>query len=149
MAGACASTSPSAPSGIPTSCAVWPSAPPTCCSSRRTSCESNSVSRLDLPLPNKGVKHPGRLKPKAFIKRDGPIVGFGHRQRDEPESAPAKVPGRGGHHHFAQPGRTVFREHAHLRNVANIGTHLRAENQSDQRPRAAFDYDERRLRVKR
>jgi hypothetical protein len=40
MAGACASTSPSAPSGIPTSCGGWPSAPPMCCLSRKTFCAS-------------------------------------------------------------------------------------------------------------
>src|ERR1700730_13113649 len=37
MAGGCASTSSSAPSGIPTLCGVWPSARRMCCSSRRTS----------------------------------------------------------------------------------------------------------------
>src|ERR1700686_1853352 len=37
MAGGCASTSRSAPSGIPTLCGVWPSARRMCCSSRRTS----------------------------------------------------------------------------------------------------------------
>src|SRR2546430_12526272 len=52
MAGACASTFRSAPSGIPTLCAVWQSARRMCCSWRRTYCVDKScyINMIDQAM---------------------------------------------------------------------------------------------------
>ena len=50
---------------------------------------------------------------------------------------------------FAKSGGAILRKHADLRDVTNIGTHLRAQDQPDQRSRAALEHAERRLRIER
>ena len=63
------------------------------------------------------------------------------------ESPLAEIFRRGGQHRFAESGGAVFRKHAHLRNVAYIGPHLRTENKADQRMGAAFKNNERCARI--
>src|SRR5580692_314593 len=72
MAGGCASTSRSAPSGIPTLCGVWPSVRRMCCSSRRTSfvvksCYVNVIEQV------RQVVRGSRLERIAFFppRREG------------------------------------------------------------------------------
>src|SRR5208282_3291634 len=84
--------------------------------------------RRILSLPHERIKHPSGFKSDALIKRDGPIVGFSYRQRDEADSPPTKVPGRSGQQSLAKPRRAVFGKHADLRDVANISPHQRTEN---------------------
>src|SRR5216683_2665521 len=102
---------------------------------------------LFLPLPNERVKHSRRFKPDPFIQRNSPVVRFGYGQRDETKSPLAEIFRRGGQHGLAEPGGAVFREHADLRDVADIGAHLRAEDESDQRAGAALEDDEGCLRI--
>src|SRR5271163_4610198 len=58
------------------------------------------------------------------------------------ESPPAQIPGRSSQHGLAEASGAVFGEHADLRDVANIGAHQRAENEADERARAALDNNE-------
>src|ERR1700687_3212706 len=55
------------------------------------------------------------------------------------ESTVAEILGCGGQQSFAEAGRAVFGEHAHLSDVPNVGTHPRAEDQADQGLVAALE----------
>src|SRR5260370_21357593 len=55
------------------------------------------------------------------------------------ESPVAEILGRGVQQSFAEAGRAVCGEHAHLSDVPNVGTYPRAEDQADQRLAAALE----------
>src|ERR1700688_4371295 len=51
------------------------------------------VSPSLLPFPHQRVEHPRGFVADALIEGNGPVVGFGHGQRDEMESSVAEIPG--------------------------------------------------------
>ena len=73
--------------------------------------------------------------------------GLSNRERDRAKTALTQAACGRCEERNAKSCRPVFRQYAHLRDVANIGAHLRAQDQADQRARAALEDDERSVRV--
>jgi len=101
-----------------------------------------------LPTPPKQTHQtPASIQIQCACRAQSRGRGFSYGQRDEAESPAAQILVEAAIMASPQSRRAVFGEHAYLRNVANIGAHQRAQDQSDER--AALEDDEGRLWIER
>lgn len=83
-----------------------------------------------------------------MIECNRSIIRFGHGERDRVEFSLTQAARSRGQQDQSKSRGSILGQDADLRDVADIGAHLRTENQANKRPRTALKNYERCLRIK-